>query len=106
MAQSRDSDGVSRKKVTLDINGQVIHLWTDSSPERVEAVGQLVSRLVEEISLQTKAPASQKTVLMALIKLADKHIDLQARHDALRAEAASASVEAITALDTALKGRT
>ena len=106
MAQSRDTEAAPRKKVTLDINGQAIHLWTDSSPERIEAVGKMVSTLVEEISLQTKTPASQKTVLMALIKLADQHLDLQGRYDSLRAEAAAAATEAVAALDTALKGRT
>ena len=95
-----------RKKVALDINGQVIHLWTDSSPERIQAVGALVSKLVEDVTLQTKTPTSQKTVLMALIKLADSHLDLEARHEALRREAASAAKEAVAALDTALQGRT
>jgi hypothetical protein len=95
-----------RKKVALEIHGQVLHLWTDSPPERVEAVGELVSRLVEDVSLRTKAPTSQRTVLMALIQLADRHLDLEARHEALKAEADGAAAEALSALDSALQGRT
>lgn len=104
MAQSRET--APRKKVALEINGQVLHLWTDSSPERVEAVGKLVSQLVEDVSLQTKVPTNQKTVLMALIKLADRHLDLESRYEALRTEAGEAAREAVAALDTALQGRT
>ncbi len=100
MAQPRDP----RKKVALEINGQVIHLWTDSSPERIAAVAKMVSDLVEDISLQTKTPLSQRTVLMALIKLADRHLDLEARHEALRTESAGAAREAVAALDAALQG--
>lgn len=106
MAMSRDTTPPARKKVALEINGQVLHLWTDSPPERVEAVAKMVSELVEDVSIRTKAPTSQRTVLMALIQLADRHLDLEARHALLKKETEAATADALTALESALQGRT
>ena len=78
---------VERRKVSLEIAGQTVTIFTDSSEDHLKQISLLLNETFDEITEQTKTPMTHKTAILAAMKIADLYLAQKTSNEALKRDA-------------------